>query len=165
MGFACLPTPDLMCAGRKSNATQEVLVESWRSCERARAWVERSYKNSPAPPYESLNEEDWDQLEALSGRFARLVDLIVHKLFRALDRYEFEETISLLDSANRAVKRGLVENVDELRDLKDIRNEIVHEYSVEDVVSLHEDIYNAAPGLIALVGKIGDYMADRHGIY
>jgi len=60
---------------------------------------------------------------------------------------------------------GRKSNVDELRDLKDIRNQVVHEYSVEDVVSLHKDIYNAASGLIALVGKIGSYLANRHGIY
>jgi hypothetical protein len=42
-------------------------------------------------------DAEWDQLEALAGRFARLTDLIIHKLLRALDRYKLEDTGTLLD--------------------------------------------------------------------
>ena len=111
-----------------------------------------------------MNENDWDQLEALSGRFARLTDLIVHKLLRALDRYEFEETGALLDAANRAVKRGLIESTSELRDLKDIRNEIVHEYAIDDLSGLYADIYRATPLLLTLLERIGVYLEQTHDL-
>jgi len=147
-----------------SNPTRILLLETWKTCQNAVSWLERSCTNSPVPPYDSLKENEWDQLEALAGRFARLTDLVVHKLLRTLDRYEFEETGSLLDSANRAVKRGLIDSVDELRDLKDIRNEIVHEYAVEDLVGLYEEIHGAAPHLIKLVSGIGSYLESKHGL-
>ena len=89
-----------------SDPARAHLLETWQTCQHAAAWLRRSFDKSPLPPYVEVNENDWDQLEALSGRFARLTDLIVHKLLRALDRYEFEETGALLDAANRAVKRG-----------------------------------------------------------
>ena len=38
---------------------------------------------------------------------------------------------TLLDVANRAEKRGLVRSVDWLRDLKETRNQIAHDYSGE----------------------------------
>lgn len=137
------------------------LLETWESCQQARGWLHRSFEKSTEPPYEGVSADDWDQLEALSGRFARLTDLIVHKLLRALDRYELEETGSLLDAANRAVKRGLIESTSALRDLKDIRNEIVHEYAIDDLAGLYEDIYHAVPDLLGLVDRIGGYLAEK----
>jgi len=137
------------------------LLDTWESCQQAVTWLRRSYEKSPEPPYEDVSADDWDQLEALSGRFARLTDLIVHKLLRALDRYELEETGSLLDAANRSVKRGLIESTSELRDLKDIRNEIVHEYAIDDLAGLYADIYHATLGLLALVDRIRGYLTEQ----
>jgi hypothetical protein len=146
-----------------SELAHEHLMDTWQNCQQAVHWLERSYKKSPSPPYEDVEADDWDQLEALSGRFGRLTDIILHKLFRAMDRYEFEEAGSLLDSSNRAVKRGLIGSVDTLRDLKDIRNEIVHEYAVDDLNALYEDIYRATPELLNLVKRVADYLVEKHG--
>lgn len=55
-----------------------------------------------------------------------------------------------MDAANRAVKGGLIEQVDVVRDLKDLRNEIVHEYTVEDFLAPYAEIYEAPPGLLQL---------------
>ena len=140
------------------------LIDTWQNCQQAVNWLERSYEKSPSPPYEDVGPDDWDQLEALSGRFGRLTDIVLHKLFRAMDRYEFEETGSLLDSSNRAVKRGLIESVDALRDLKDLRNEIVHEYAVDDLNGLYEDIYRATPELLNLVKRIAEYLVEKYGL-
>jgi hypothetical protein len=137
------------------------LLDTWASCQQAVAWLQRSFERSTEPPYENVCADDWDQLEALSGRFARLTDLIVHKLLRALDRYEFEETGSLLDAANRAVKRGLIPSTSELRGFKEIRNEIVHEYAIDDLAGLYADIYHATPGLLALVERIRAYLTEQ----
>ena len=114
------------------------LLDVWRSCEDATRWLARSYRKSKPPPYDDVSADDWDCLEALAGRFARLTDLVLHKVFRAIDRFELEETGSLLDSSNRAVKRGLVDRVDSLRDLKDIRNEIVHEYAANNLIGIYK---------------------------
>lgn len=143
-------------------APLDYLLECWQSTERALRWLERSYRLSPQPPYEKASEEEWDQLEALSGRYARVADILMHKLFRALDRYEFEASGSLLDAANRAVKRGLVDSVNELREMKDLRNEIVHEYAIEDLAALYAEIYRMTPDLIDLVKRVGTYLRETH---
>jgi len=147
-----------------SDLARANLVDAWQTCQQAATWLNRSYNQSPTPPYENLEADDLDQLEALSSRFGRLTDLVMHKVFRAIDRYELEETGSLLDSSNRAVKRGLVDSVDALRDLKDLRNEIVHEYAVDDLTGLHEDIYTTTPTLLHLVTRVSEYLQDKHAL-
>lgn len=80
-----------------NNAAHEHLVETWYSCRNTATWLERSHRHSPLPPFAKALDAEWDQLEALAGRFARLTDLIIHKLLRALDRYKLEDTGTLLD--------------------------------------------------------------------
>jgi len=140
------------------------LLEILSVCRNAEGWVVRSFERSPKPPFEHATAEEWDHLEALAGRYARLTDLIIHKLFRAIDRLEFESTGSLLDSANRAVKRGLAQTTDELRELKDIRNEVVHEYAIDDLAGLYEDIHGATPRVLALMDAVESYLRRVHGI-
>jgi hypothetical protein len=145
-----------------SDPARQHLAEVWTTCNQARQWLARSHGLSPAPPFGNLKPEDCDQLEALAGRFARLVDLLLQKLMRALDRFEFEETGSLLDTANRAVKRGLVDDVEILRELKDLRNEVAHEYVVDDLDALYEEIYRATPRLFEILDRLDKYLAQNH---
>ncbi|MDR0664893.1 MAG: hypothetical protein LBF86_05165 [Helicobacteraceae bacterium] len=66
--------------------------------------------------------------EALASRYARTTDLLIHKVLRSLDAAEFIASGAIIDVANRAEKRGIVDSADQLRTLKDLRNEISHEY-------------------------------------
>ena len=70
--------------------------------------------------------------ENLVGRYARTIDVIVNKVFRSIDAVELEDGGTMIDVANRAEKRGIVESADRVRDLKGLRNDIVHAYETED---------------------------------
>ena len=72
-------------------AAAEFLSETLEQMRKAAAWLRSSCDACrPLLPQETLTEREWERLEALTSRFARLCDLIVHKVFRALDRYELE---------------------------------------------------------------------------
>ena len=74
-------------------------------------------------------EAQLESVEAFTGRFARAVDLLVNKVLRSLDRVELKPEGTLLDVVNRAEKRGLVNRSEELREMKDVRNVIAHDYA------------------------------------
>ena len=78
---------------------------------------------------EQLGEDQLESVEAFTSRFARCVDLLVNKVLRSLDRYELKPGGTLLDVVNGAVKRGFLEDATELRDMKDLRNIIAHDYA------------------------------------
>jgi len=85
--------------------------------------------------------EDWspealEKVEALTSRFARVVDLLIHRVLRSIDFYELQEPGTLLDVANRAERRGLIDSVDWLREMKDARNRIAHDYTGERLPEL-----------------------------
>jgi uncharacterized protein YutE (UPF0331/DUF86 family) len=78
---------------------------------------------------EGATEKQLESAEAFTGRFARSADLLVNKVLRSLDRMELNPEGTLLDVINRAEKRGLVGRAEELREMKDVRNMIAHDYA------------------------------------
>ncbi len=70
------------------------------------------------------SEADLEKIEAYTGRFARVVDLLTNTVLRALFAHELEQAETVLDRFNLAEKRGLVASAGELRTLKEHRNRI-----------------------------------------
>jgi len=124
----------------------------------AAGWLNRSLGQcrdiGGASPY---SPEQFDAFETLTSRFARTVDILIHKVYRALDSVEMEDGGTVLDVVNRAHKRGLLDSVERLRDMKDIRNEIAHEYSQNALEELFADVVALTPDLLALTDRVRAY--------
>ena len=80
--------------------------------EKAQGWLEHSVqqcqKERGQPSY---SEADYDAQEALSSRYGRFVDILMNKLFRAVDQFELMESGTLIDTIHRAEKRGITDMV------------------------------------------------------
>ena len=108
-----------------------------------------------------LTDPEFDVLENLSSRFARTLDLIVNKVFRSIDAVELEDAGTLIDVINRAEKRELIESSARIRKLKDLRNQIVHEYETEDLEALFEQIVDFVPEILDIAEKIKSYCISK----
>ncbi len=138
--------------------TLAVLRENLEGMRRSVGWLRRSFqKCSGIGVKESYAEDEFDAFENLVGRYARTVDIIVNKVFRSIDAVELEDGGSLIDVVNRAEKRGIVESANRVRDLKDLRNEIVHEYETDDLKSLFRQTLEATPELFAIAESVKRY--------
>lgn len=137
-----------------------VLQQNLEGMRRSAHWLERSRDRcSRIGIKESYTEEEFDDFENLVGRFARTLDMIVNKVFRSIDAVEIEADGTMIDVINRAEKRGLVESADRIRELKDLRNEIVHEYETDDLRALFSQTLESAPELFTIVEKVERYCA------
>jgi len=70
---------------------------------------------------------------------------------------ELLDSGSVIDSANRAEKRGIIDSVSRLRDLKDLRNELAHEYEADDLPGIFSAVLEAVPELFQIAGRIRLY--------
>jgi hypothetical protein len=123
-------------------------------------WLQRSYdKCHSFYLSQALSDDQYDDLENLSSRFARVTDILLNKVYRALDTAELMPPGSLIDTVNRAVKRGVLESAEIARTVKDIRNEIVHEYTVEDLKQLQEEVIAYTKVLLQLAASVNDYVS------
>lgn len=81
-----------------------------------------------------LTKEQLMALDTLTGRFAKLQDVLGSKIFpliiKALDRDSEQDTIR--DQLNKLEKFGALESVSAWKELREIRNEIAHDYPDDD---------------------------------
>ena len=113
------------------------------------------------PPHQATpTEEALARIEAFTSRFARVVDLMSKRVLRAMDQFEMYEAGTLLDVANRAEKRGLIDSVDWLRELKDTRNRISHDYAGDRLPEILAYCREELPSLLTTCKRIKDY-AER----
>ena len=97
----------------------------------ARQHLDYSFQQAALLPQtlEGATEQQLESAEAFTSRFARSVDLLVNKVLRSLDRMELNPEGTLLDIIHRAEKRGLLGRAEDLREMKDVRNMIAHDYA------------------------------------
>ena len=142
----------------KQEEAVNILKENISALRDALIWLERSFKIcTKIGPKENYDEEEFDHLENLASRYARVSDIIYQKLFRSIDQVELEDKGTLLDSVNRAHKRGLIESIDKMREIRELRNQIVHEYVKADLQNVFIDILEFTPFLISVSNNIFEY--------
>ena len=115
----------------KREQARTLLQQALADLASARRHLDFSFQQVAGLPdtLDNATEQQLESAEAFTGRFARCVDLLVNKVLRSLDRMELNPEGTLLDIINRAEKRGLVGRAEELREMKDVRNMIAHDYA------------------------------------
>lgn len=121
-------------------------------------WLRRSHvKCARIGIQKSYSVDEFDAFENLASRFARTIDIIVNKVFRSIDAMELEDGGTLIDVINRAEKRALIDSADRIKELKQLRNDIVHEYETDDLQDLFSQALEAAPELFVIAEKVEHY--------
>lgn len=101
-----------------------------------------------------------ERVEAFVGRFCRLQDTLGDKLLPSLLTAFGEKAASVIDNLDRAERLSLIASADEWLAMRNLRNQMVHEY-VEDKVVLESALRSGhlfVPTLVAtantMIGEI-----------
>jgi hypothetical protein len=97
-----------------------------------------------------------ERVEAFVGRFGRLQDTVSDKLLPLLLDALGEKTSAVIDNLDRAERLGLLKSADEWMTIRNLRNQMVHEY-VEDPVVLSSALQTGhafVPALIVAANKM-----------
>ncbi len=122
----------------KPDQSRRLLDHALAELASARQHLDYSFEQVAGLPdgLTGATERQLESAEAFTGRFARSVDLLVNKVLRGLNRVELNPDGTLLDIINRAEKSGIIERADELREMKDVRNMIAHDYAGSKVAEI-----------------------------
>ena len=143
-------------------SSQPLLDKYSQHAEKAALWLQRSLQKTISFQItENISESEFDVLENLTSRFARLSDILFQKVFRAIDTAELETPGSIIDVLNRAAKRGIVANDKMARELRELRNTIAHEYTEEQLIELFKKIRKVSPELLVIHENAKKYIAGR----
>jgi phosphoglycolate phosphatase-like HAD superfamily hydrolase len=97
-----------------------------------------------------------ERVEAFVSRFARLQDMLGDKLLPEILSALGERVGAVIDNLDRAERLGLLTSADEWLVMRNLRNQMVHEY-VEDVVVLNDALqtpHNFVPALLLAAEKM-----------
>ncbi|GHV90885.1 hypothetical protein AGMMS50268_13880 [Spirochaetia bacterium] len=146
------------------NGALEILKFNLEHLAASLNWLRRSFDICVKIGLKAEYQEDeFDQFENLTSRYARTTDLLINKVLRSIDAVELVDSGSVIDAANHAEKRGIVDSVSQLRDLKDLRNEIAHEYETEDLSKLFALVLDTVPRLFVLADRTVNYCGKYTG--
>ncbi len=93
----------------------------------------------------TLSDDDRETFESLTSRYSRALDFLTQKLLRTIDRIELTDEGSVLDRVNRFKKREVLRDAVNYADLKDLRNQIVHEYIIDETDRVVAEVLKFAP--------------------
>jgi uncharacterized protein YutE (UPF0331/DUF86 family) len=126
--------------------------------EKSLAALEYSYDKCRAiEEKEEYDLEQQESFEALTSRFARTSDILTQKVFKSLFILLQEDMKTFIDMANFLEKLEIVENADDLLNIREIRNQIAHEYVEPDVKSLFMDVLHFVPQLKNIINNVNAY--------
>ena len=129
--------------------------------ERAIELLEKSHRKCIAigvlPEY---SDDELEAFDALTARYARASDRLTHRVFPLFDIIELEPRGSFLDTINRAEKRGIIPSALLFKEIREVRNEIAHEYSLRDPAVLFADVLRLSPLVIEAVNSVRSYMPE-----
>lgn len=82
--------------------------------------------------------EELESFDSLTSKFARTSDIYTQKVLRSVFNLLREPQLTIIDLANRAEKLQMISSADELLEMRDLRNDITHEYIQEVIIDLFE---------------------------
>ena len=140
----------------------EKLIHDRKLLEKQLFWIKISFDEcSKIGIKKEYSIDEFGRFETLCSRYSRSIDFLIRKIFRTLDEYEFENQGTLVDVVNNAHKRGLFEDIEELRVMKDVRNTVVHEYIEDELAEVFDEVLLYSEKLITIIENTLHYINTR----
>lgn len=96
--------------------------------------------------------EELDRFENLTSRFARTSDIYTQKIMKGITLILREEAKTFIDRANLFEKLEIAEEED-LKLIRDLRNEISHDYKMDDITEIFQSVLEYSNRLIEIIKK------------
>lgn len=108
-----------------------------------------------------LNDENQIHLESYTSRFSRLSDIYTQKFLKAFFMLLGLTDYSLIDKANWLEKHNIIDKFSVLIDIRDLRNDITHEYIIEELNLTFESALKKHNDLILMINKSITYVKEN----
>jgi hypothetical protein len=90
-----------------------------------------------------------ESLDALTSKFARVSDIFTQKVLKSLVLLTREDAPTFLDRMNLCEKLGVISSSEDLIEIRDLRNQIAHEYLSENLTEVYGDCLVLSEKLLA----------------
>lgn len=110
---------------------------------------------------DDYSNEELESFESLTSRFARTSDILTQKILTTLFILLKENPRSFIDRANLSEKLGIINSSKNLQAIRELRNEISHEYSMRDITEIFDDVLESTATLKDVIGSALTYIEKK----
>jgi hypothetical protein len=111
------------------DALETALPSFLRSLEKCRAFDLES----------PLSFEAEESFDALTSKFARVSDIFTQKVLKSFVILTREDAPTFMDRMNLCEKLGVIPSAEDLIDIRDLRNQIAHEYLSNNLIEVYQE--------------------------
>jgi len=109
----------------------------------------------------NLTFENQESLDSLTSKFSRVSDILTQKVVKSLVILYREDCKSFLDRANFLEKIGVLQDSNVLINIRDLRNDISHEYIEEELKEIYKRTLDYSKELINLISDINSHIISK----
>lgn len=113
---------------------------------------------------DSYSFEEQESFDSLTSKFNRSSDLFTQKVLRTSWMLLHEAFLPFIDFVNAAEKIRLIDNADDIIIIRDLRNQIAHEYIPEIIVDLIPEIFEMTLKLENNINICKKFLEKRYWI-
>ena len=141
---------------------QELLQAEWKllhaSVETLLMSVEKCRKIGVKDEYSFEEQESFD---SLTSKFSRASDLFTQKVIRTSWLLLHESFVPFIDMMNICVKMNMLHSTDEMIGIRDMRNQIAHEYIPDALMELVPEVNQMTQQLVENINYCRIFLEGR----
>jgi len=105
--------------------------------------------------------EDLESFDSLTSKFGRTSDILTQKVLRTVWMLLHEPFVPFIDFMNHAEKIRLVKSAEKLIEIRDLRNQITHQYIPEAINELVPEVIELSAALIDNINFTKEFLSNR----
>ncbi len=140
----------------------ELLNEELVLLDKAEYWLNRSHELAKPINFEQeLSEKEFDILDNLATRFMRYYEVLINRVLRTLLELLGESQKTKIDTFNKAESLQLCDSAEKLNTSRITRNKIAHEYSIEDWITIYQEVLGGINELRVISKRVKEEIEKR----
>jgi len=150
---------------KKEEKILNLLNTEWNKLKIAMEGLEKSIeKCEKIGIKESYSFDEMEAFDALCIKIARNTDILFKKIHKSIILLLGERTNSFLDSVNFLIKNNVYQNEDIVKEIREFRHQIVHEYFIDQIIYLYPKSIELSKKLLKIFQETETYLKNKNWI-
>ena len=144
----------------------ELLNHNWNLLQNSLETLELSVNKCNQIGHKAIYSfEENESFDSLTSKFARTSDIYMQKVLRGIWSLLHEPYVPFIDLLNKVEKTGIIDSADRLLEIRELRNEIAHEYIPETLNNIVSEVITLYPHLRKNIEYTRSFISKRYAIY
>lgn len=141
----------------------KLLARNWGLLQNSLGTLIKSVEKAQAiAEKEDYSFEEMETFDSLTSKFSRTSDIFLQKIMRTLWELLHEDKMPLIHVLNRAEKLEIIHSADDMLEIRDVRNQVAHEYIPEAIQERVPEIINLSQTLEENINTCQAFLRHRN---